>query len=324
MKSNKQVALVSLFLAVTAFIARSQTVLWSDNFADSSLGGWGHDHFGEIREVNQQFIVAGSSGRMNTNDVLASTVNGTHFIPPASRLLDQQTLELRVDLIEINQKGVWAGMDFVWLSAIYGYGLLMDQDNIALGKFNLTGSPTAWFFHEHPALKSKQVTMILAFTRAGSELRINVRVLDKENADAVLFDRTVTDTPKADPVLPNRAVIGQIAGPDTAGTPWPLLSGPDGVALIMQWTDRVNATQGPAQATFDNIEVRRYDAPQLTIEPAVIVSWPDLPGNWILESSGNLDGPYSALPLSPSSVVGSRRQLAVPTSDQTRFFRLHP
>lgn len=260
---------------------------------------------------------------MNTNDVLASTVNGTHFIPLASRLLDQQTLELRVDLIEINQKGVWAGMDFVWLPSINGYALFMDQDNIALGKFNVDLGPSAWFFYEHPTLKSKQVTMILAFTRAGSELRINVRVLDKENADAVLFDRTVTDTPKADPVLPNRAVIGQIAGPDPAGTPFPLLRGPDGVALIMQWTDPVNGTQGPAQATFDNVEVRRYDAPQLTIEPAVIISWPALPGSWILESSGNLDGPYSALPLSPS-VVGSRLQLALPTSDQTRFFRLHP
>ena len=91
--------------------------------------------------------------------------------------------------------------------------------------------------------------------------------------------------------------------------------------LFYFWIDPVKGTQGSAEATFDNVELRLYDPPQLTIEPAVIVSWPVQPGNWTLESSPQVDGPYSQLQLSPS-VVGFRLQVVVPNSNQTQFFRL--
>ncbi len=45
------------------------------------------------------------------------------------------------------------------------------------------------------------MTLVLALTRQGSDLKINTRVLDKDAAKTALFDRTVTDTPQSDPVL---------------------------------------------------------------------------------------------------------------------------
>lgn len=315
----KHLRLVFLALVTSVFTTFAQEVLLIDNFA-TGINDW-FAGLGQIRVVDQTLSVYGSFGRMDTNNVVEASANGTHPIPTTTRLLDQQTLELRVDLIGIGKKGTWAGIDFVWTDPVRAYAMFLDSGNIGLAKVRFDGGPGAWFFHEQPALKSKNLTLVLSLTRIGSDLRISTRVLDKENSSAVLFDRTVTDTPQVDPALPNRAVLGEVSGPDWIGTPFPLLSAPNGVALITRWTDSVIGSQGITEVVFDNVEVRRYKAPELTIEPAVLVSWPAVPGNWILESSANVNGPYAPLPQVPA-LVADRLQVAVATSDQTRFFRL--
>ena len=70
---------------------------------------------------------------------------------------------------------------------------------------------------------------------------------------------------------------------------------------------------------------RSASPPELNIQPAVIVSWAVPQGNYVLESSGRVDGRYAPLPQPPALppvLQDDRLQVAVPASDQTRFFRL--
>ena len=92
-----------------------------------------------------------------------------------------------------------------------GYLFFKDEDEVGLVKFWNGAISHAWFFYENRPLKNQNATLVLALTRRGSDLGITTRILDKDNANAVLFERTVTDTPQVDPVFPNRAVKGRSA-----------------------------------------------------------------------------------------------------------------
>ncbi len=311
-------------LALTASLstASAQTLLLRDDFNDNNPIGWSLlGPSGQFREINQQFVVSGSFGRMQTNTPWATSVAPVHASgSPSGPLPDRQTLEIRADLVSANQNDVWGGIHVVWWGEGV-YAFFKGKDEVALLKFFGSEQRLAWFFYENRPLKNQNVTLVFSFTRVGSDLRINTRVLDKDNANAVVFERTVTDTPQADPVLPNRAVIGKIGTADWPGTPWPLVTAPTYVELNLSWVNSQAATQGAAEVVYDNLEVWQYEPPELKIELAVIVSWPLSPGNWILESSAAVNGRYAPLLQTPE-IRDSRYQVVVPATNQAQFFRL--
>jgi sugar lactone lactonase YvrE len=309
-------------LALTAGVstASAQTLLLRDDFNDNNPIGWSTlGGSGQFREINQQFVVSGSYGRMQTNNPPATHTAAFHSSGwPPGPLPDRQTIEIRADLVGANQNDAWGGIHVVWWGdGVYAF--FKGQDEVALGKVG--GDRVAWFFYENRPLKNQNVTLVLSFTRVGSDLKINTRVLDKDNANAVLIDRTVTDTPQADPVLPNRAVRGKIGMADWPGTPWPLVKAPADVELGMSWVNSQAATQGAAEVLYDNVEVWQYEPPELKIELAAIVSWPFSPGNWILESATAVDGRYAPHPQTPE-IRDSRHQVIVLATNQAQFFRL--
>jgi hypothetical protein len=314
------IALTTLAWAAWASTAFAQTLLWSDAFGNPT--GWAHAN-GQISYANQQLAVSGSFGPTDTNNPSAYLAYAYHPIPSSGPLPDNQTLEARVDLVSANQNDAWATVAFLWFdgSTSDAYHFFKDQDEVGLLKVS-GGAPAAAFFYTNDPVKNQNVTLVLSLTRLGSDLRINTRVLDKDNANAVLFERTVTDTPQADPVLPNRAIKGLLSGPDLPGTPWPVANAPGYVLLGMEWANPQSSSAGVAEAIFDNLEVWQYESPQLNIQSAVVLSWPLTDGQFVLESASSVNGLWAPVPDPWWRTNAGQNQVSILAPDNLKLFRL--
>ncbi|MBM3883191.1 MAG: hypothetical protein FJ387_26335 [Verrucomicrobia bacterium] len=260
---RKTIALVTLALVASGVSTTlAQTLLYSNDFSDPSKPltalNWVTYAFS-----NQQLVLTCTRNAATDTNNLGTSTGGVEPPPSlfASAVLpDQHTLELRIDLFSANQDGAFADIHAAFNGK--GYFFVKDQNEIALLKGWWPNPPASWavFFWTNSPVKNQNVTLVLALTRLGSDLRINTRVLDKDNANAVLFERTVTDTPQADPVLPNRAVKGILSYPDPAGTPYALQS--FGYPVVgVAWVNPQSAPSPLAQVVYDNLEVWQYEWP---------------------------------------------------------------
>lgn len=261
--SLKTITLLSFTLNACISTAFAQTSLFRDDFSGPKLSGWQPSMSIAIAQSNQQFVATGTSlAPLSTNDPAATMGDGFHAIPISGPLPDNQTLEARVDLVRVNQDGVQADLHVWGDPEAAGYGVFKDANRIGLLKFWNWASSGAWFFYDSaPPLKNENVTLILALTRRGSNLEINTRVLDKDNSNAVLYDRTVTDTPAADPALPSGSVSGERSMADVPGIPPPVLSAPRAVCLGVGWLNTQSGPKPAAQVIYDNVEVWQYESP---------------------------------------------------------------
>ena len=321
MSRKTDISLMTLALAAWASAASAQTLVWSDNFDDNNPDGW-TQLVGQINEVNQQFVAYGSFGPFQTNNPLATHAAGIHSIPTSGPLPDSQTLELRADLIGTSENDALAGLAFNWLPGGQGYAFFMDQDEVTMMKFHSGGTACAMLFYETRPLRNGNVTLVLALTRRGSNVEITTRVLDKVNPNAVLFERTVTDTPQADPVLPNRAYRGALTGPDVAGTPWPVGAAPGNVELTINWVNSQRPPDGSAAAIYDNLEVWQYESPQLTIQKAVVLSWPVTSGRFVVDGASDPNGPWEPVPNPWWRTNAAQNEVCLLAPDSMKLFRL--
>jgi hypothetical protein len=318
------VALTILALAAGLSTASAQTLVWSDDFDDNNPIGWALTSLAHLSEINQQFMVYGYFGPLQTNNPTGTHAAGYHSIPTSGPLPDNQTLELRADLLGTSENDAWADLHFLWLPAGQGYILFKDEDEVALCKFYNGASAVAWFIYESGALKNENVTLVLALTRRGSNLEITTRVLDKDNANALLFERTVTDTPQADPVLPDGSMRVPRSAPDPAGTPWPITALPGYVELSVTWANAQRAPEpdGFAGAMFDNLAVWQYESPQLTIHRAVVLSWPVTQGQFVVDGAASVTGPWTPIPAPWCRTNAARNEVCVLAPEALQFFRL--
>ena len=287
--STKATAVFTVALLAFISTAHGQTLLFKDDFSRSpAANGW-IISFGVnmSQSTNQEFVVTGTfAGPMPTNNPAATLGDAFHAIPTTGALPDNQTLEARVDLVGASQKGVQADLHFWGDPEAAGYGLFKTDDGIGLLKFWNWANSWAWFFYESRALKHTNVTLVLRLTRRGSNVEVRTTVLDKDNGNGVLFERAVTDTPQADPVLESRAVNGMLSMPDLAGTPPAVLLAPGNVALGVGWLNSQTGPRPAAQMVYDNLEVWQYQSPRPNV-----VAWGD-----------NLDG-QAGVPLELTNAV---------------------
>ncbi len=148
-------------------------------------------------------------------------------------------------------------------------------------------------------------------------------MLDKDNANTVLFERTVIDTPQADPVLPDRAVEGIRTVLDRKENPFVLQY--SGYALVgIGWLNPEKGPNPPAEVTYDNFEVWQYESPQLAIhQDALVLTWPVTKGQFIVETAPGLDGPWMPLPDPWLRTSNGQCEVSIRATDSLRFFRLH-
>lgn len=326
MKPNMNIALMTLALAAGVLTTSAQTLLWSDTTFLLGPTEWNTGGLpGSLYNTNQQLTVTENFfGPLQTNNLWATHVPVVHTLPSSGPLADGQTLELRADLISASQNDAWASLAINYLIGGHGNGYMFSKggDGLSLMKFYDAASKFAWFFSTNQPLKNENVTLVLALTRAGTNLNITTRVLDKDNSNAVLFERTITDTPKADPVLPSYTAGGMIGMADPVGTPWPLLMGPTWIQLNLTWSNSQLAPEPRARVTFDNAEVWQYATPQLTIQNAVVLSWPVTAAQFVVESAPGVSGPWETVPDPWLRTNATQIQMSVSASDSMRLFRL--
>jgi hypothetical protein len=328
MNRKTKIALVALALVAGVSTGSAQTLVWSDTEFIVGPNDWNTGPFpGILQSVNGQLVVSENSfGGAQPNNPLATHVPGAHVLPSFGALPDQQTLEFRADLVSANQNDAFAAIALNWAvpgpAFGSGYMFFKDEDEIALLKFYNQATSFAWFFYTNQPIANQNVTLVLSFTRRGSNLDITTRVLDKQNANPILFDHTVTDTPQADPVLPNGAVRGFIGTSDPPGSPWPLLGSPGAAELTLSWFNSQHAPNPRAQVIYDNVEVWQRESPLLAIGNAVVLSWPLTQRPFVLESAGSLGGPWAAVPDPWWRTNGSQNEVCIRAPDSQRFFRL--
>jgi hypothetical protein len=329
MNRMQNLSFIALALAAGVSAVSAQTLLWSDSkFDDLSPSGWNTGPYpGILANTNEQLTVTEDFfGPLQTNNPIATHVPAVHTAPASGPLPDGQALELRADLISASQNDAFASLAFNYLIGGLGNGYMFNkgEDELSLMKFYAGATKFAWLFHTNQPLKNENVTLVLALTRAGTNLNITTRVLDKDNGNAVLFDRTVIDTPKADPVLPSYTVGGMIGMADPDGTPWPLLMGPSWIQLNLTWDNPLLPLNPRARVTFDNAEVWQYESPELTIVDSVLLSWPATTGQFFLDSAPSLTGPWAPVADPWMRTINGRFEVSVVASASMQFFRLRP
>ena len=169
-----------------------RTVL--DDFNDNTKSDWKDLGFGvgTSSEVNGQFkfeIPAAGQPLFFTSTKTSRTFEVT----------DGQKLEFRVDLVSGNSKDSFAVLSWIPTSVsattLAGYSIVKSSTDVLISK-----GINKYFYNENPtpAIKNENVTLVLSLTGSGSTVTVNGKVLDKDNNDAVLFDKTFVDTPAAD------------------------------------------------------------------------------------------------------------------------------
>ncbi len=328
MNRKQNLLLITAALAAGVSNLSAQTLLWSDTTFPIGPGKWGTGGApGILANTNGQLIVTEHFfGPTQTNYPIATQVTAGHTAPTADPPPDGQTLELRADLISASPDDAYGSVAFSYIIGGLGNGYMFNKgaNGLSLVKFYDAVSAVnfAWFFSTNQPLKNENVTLVLALTRAGTNLNITTRVLDKDNGDAVLFERTVIDTPQADEVLPSYTAGGMIGMADPAGTPWPLLMGPTAIELTLSWHNTLVAPNPRAQVIFDNLQVWQYESPQLTIADAVLLSWPASTGQFILYSAPSLTGAWTPVADPWMRTNNGVCEVSVPRTDSVRFFRL--
>ncbi len=263
-----------------------------------------------------QLVVSGHWPGVVTKETDDSSIFGVRNITAWS-LLDGQTLEGRVDLVELNDDSTAAIFEVGTTSGMYsldiGHGLV--RVNKAFG--SMPFGP-AVFFAEKVQLPDTNVVLSLALTRVNANVVVTARVLDKRDG-SVLYGRSIVDTPLADPTLTAaefKAISGQdlVMYPDRPGAPF--TSARPGVG-VFQYNDGSDTT---AVATFDNLELRKYEVPPLTITRAVSVTWPATPG-YSVEGAPTLNGPWTPVQNSPPPGMD---QVTLPANSPAELFRVMP
>lgn len=166
-----------------------------DDFNDNTKTGW------EDFTFNPALGVPTETGGMLQIDLQAA---GTPIFAASQlksevfTLQDGRTVEFRVDVVKAGGEFSYPVLAFIPGSPaeLAGYSLAQSATDVLIVKgiekyFIDDDTPTAQIKHEN-------VTLVLRLTGIGNSVEITGQVLDKDADNAVLWERTFTDTPAAD------------------------------------------------------------------------------------------------------------------------------
>ncbi len=236
--------------AVAFFLALNQSPLAKvlDDFEDNKVTGWEKFDFGTgngfFEEEDGQFTI-GMHQPTGQPFFVAATHTGEKFT-----IEDGITLEFRLDLITANQLDAFAVMGFLPsdtpVSQLNGYSLAKDGNDVLLAK-----GLNKYFFDitEGDWIDSPEnITLSLTMTGKGESVEVTTRVFDIENNNAMVFEKTVVDTPEADDLD---------TGDDSPAASF--IGKPGNFAILLYHNDGSGAL--PASSiTVDNAKVFQYES----------------------------------------------------------------
>jgi hypothetical protein len=268
-------------------------------------------------ETNQQLTMGGTWTNTSSSPVDATAwadLEHAWSVPAG------QSVEARVDVIALSPTA--AGVQLaLWgpTGSAQAYYVLVGRGGIALAKLQWNG--LAIFRAVQASIKDTNIVLSLVLTPVGDNVVLMGKVLDKDSG-GVIAQVVATDTPASDPTLSASEVAALLGGcvwprdiaTDLVGPP--LTSGAAPLISVHQESDVAPVT---AFATFDNLECRTYEVPQVGIERAVRLSWPNTGMPFAVEAAPSIQGPW--LPVE-GPVLPGMQYCTVPANDQMGFFRL--
>lgn len=114
-------------------------------------------------------------------------------------LKNGEELEFQVDIVESGEKDSFAILSFTPIAnspgTLEGYGFAKSTTDILITK-----GISKYFYNEDPPepIKNENITLTLAMSARNGSVTVTGRVLDKDAGDAVIFEKTIVDTPAAD------------------------------------------------------------------------------------------------------------------------------
>jgi hypothetical protein len=274
-------------------------------------------------------VILGTGGYAVTNGQVRLYVTPTN--PPPNNhafssllsrrtwtLREGRTLEFRVDLRSSNDDGAMVHFGFALGDGNSAYEPVLDEDTFALMKrtagqyFILTNGVT---------IKVSNVKLVVSMTGVQSSVLLKFKILDNDNAGAVIFERECWDTAAADPLQlgtdsPPGSYIGQ--------------TGYFQLSLFRDANDFDPVVTLPAfaeaEVVCDNAEVIEYYPPHLEIARAtnaVALNWMLPMEEHIVVEADQLTGPWCPCPQAYTR-TGDVCCLSVPYQSPQKFFKLTP
>jgi hypothetical protein len=295
---------VALLALMSVTTVSAEKILLRD--FETGLGEWAsglsHASGGERVEVD-----SGGGLRM----YVPPDGNHVRYVPTVDGVVrysiieDGRPIEVRVDILAHT-----FGAGSVYL-------LLRFDDQDESGKFYIFGisydaRPMLWDFRDEASVANQNVQLSLIATAAGPNLILNTRILDLDNGGAVLFERTVVDTPEPDVLLAPWA--------NSAAPAEPYFGNHDTRILLDTFSDNSNEA---AEVLIDNFCVIAHDTPLLAMERAVRITFPATDRSFDLLSAPSVDGPWEIVQ-SPSFLDNGFIHFFVPASayKEAEFFEL--
>ncbi len=189
---------LAITLALTIGSASSLSARVLDNFDDNSKTDWTDftfvPGFGLPTETGGQF-------RFDLPPAGQDIFTASQKTSEAFELKEGRTIEFRVDIVESSGEEAFAVLAFIPNTGgnnpgtLGGYGLAKDPTDVLITKgvqkyFVADDGVTA-------ELKNEDITLVLTLTVEGGDVIISGKVIDRGDG-AILWERTVTDTPAAD------------------------------------------------------------------------------------------------------------------------------
>lgn len=183
-----------LFAALATLVSTEAKVL--DNFDDNVKSDWSDFTFvpglGLPVESNGQF-------RFEIPPAGQSLFTASQKKSETFELKEGRTVEFRADVIQTGGKDSFAVLAFIPTAnsagTLSGYGFAKSTTDILITK----GINKYFVAESWPADgKNENITLSLTLTVRNGNVEITVRVLDKDAANKVIYEKTVIDTPAAD------------------------------------------------------------------------------------------------------------------------------
>jgi hypothetical protein len=314
-KTAESLAASLLAAAGLLLIGNAQGEIISD--FDDGIPDWG-----VVTDRNGNPVFTESGGQLSIRNQVPATggnpANGIASVGWTHRvsITDGLTLEYRVDIVRTSRGDVIAGIEYN-CEEMGLYGLSVNGEGMWLEKVDYgSGLVFARLFHEVAPVKVSNVILSLALTGVGDSVRITGKVLDKENNDAVLIERTVMDTPGVDPTVSSAEGV-TILQPDP-GPPFFR-----GVSVFLDLAQITDGNQPEAEVVYDNFTFEQASAAELRVERAVRLSWPAFSKPFRVEGAPTVEGPWMEVtgPMVQVDMV-NYLTVAAPESHGMEVFRL--
>jgi len=238
-RSIGRYAFVLTALSLSLLVLRAKVL---DDFDDNAKTGWTDFTF------TPGFGLPSESGgrfRFTQPPAGQAIFSASQKTSERFELKEGRSIEFRVDVVQGGAKDSFAVLAFIPTAnspgTLGGYGLAKSTTDIliskGINKYFVADSGTA------ANLKQENITLVLNLTARNGSVVVAAKVLDKDAANAVIWEKTVVDSAAAD-VL--------VAGKDDPAAPY--ITAGYFTLYLYQDFDKA-APESPYQAVYDNAEV---------------------------------------------------------------------